>query len=459
LDAEGIVLLNAIRKSKVKVSAIAVNAFNFPKFAAPNGNTAMGTYVVATAAGLVDQISKVKLNGTRAGINLIVGANDVSGEILTLDDTKQVAAWANRTASIDFISIVNPASDDNAPFAKVLAAWTSHEPFKKTTGQGRAVIRTSTNGQCGVANGRCPTGQCCSQFGWCGTSSSHCGTGCQGTYSSSSSCPAPGAPIPNSPNGLCGPSRGRCPTGQCCSQFGFCGTSSAHCDASCQSTYSSSPSCPVNGGTTPAPAPVNPGTGTGSITFAMFSNALRATGCGTPSTSTYNTFIEQSRRNGLTVREAAMALAQMRQETGCLQWIRELACLNDGCPTHYRSAGDPWGVYYFGRGYIQLSWSYNYKAFSQFQFGNTDTLFWSPDRVAAEQALAWGSAFWFLKQNAFSLPAVRAGRFGAVTMVVNGALECYGWNQAAARNRWNFYRAILPAFGSKETPIESGCYN
>ena len=39
---------------------------------------------------------------------------------------------------------------------------------------------TSTNGQCGQSNGaRCGPGNCCSQYGWCGSTQGHCFTGCQ----------------------------------------------------------------------------------------------------------------------------------------------------------------------------------------------------------------------------------------------------------------------------------------
>jgi hypothetical protein len=44
----------------------------------------------------------------------------------------------------------------------------------------------STNGMCGAGNGNTYCGdavdRCCSEFGWCGASTAHCGTGCQSTY-------------------------------------------------------------------------------------------------------------------------------------------------------------------------------------------------------------------------------------------------------------------------------------
>ncbi|OUM65065.1 carbohydrate-binding module family 18 protein [Piromyces sp. E2] len=35
-------------------------------------------------------------------------------------------------------------------------------------------IKISTDGRCGKGLGKCPNGQCCSKYGWCGTSALHC---------------------------------------------------------------------------------------------------------------------------------------------------------------------------------------------------------------------------------------------------------------------------------------------
>lgn len=42
--------------------------------------------------------------------------------------------------------------------------------------------KISTNGQCGKEYGVCPSGKCCSKYGWCGTSSDYCGKGCQSEF-------------------------------------------------------------------------------------------------------------------------------------------------------------------------------------------------------------------------------------------------------------------------------------
>ena len=77
----------------------------------------------------------------------------------------------------------------------------------------------TSGGTCGggnQGNGICPLGgECCSQYGWCGTTAAHCGSG------------------GSSSGGTCGGGNrgnGICPLGgECCSQYGWCGTSAAHC--------------------------------------------------------------------------------------------------------------------------------------------------------------------------------------------------------------------------------------
>jgi len=111
----------------------------------------------------------------------------------------------------------------------------------------------STNGRCGSSYGStlCPSGECCSKYGYCGHSSAHCdiSSGCQTLFGkcNSSSVTTTTKPTtttttkPVSTNGRCGSSYGNttCPSDECCSKYGYCGHSSAHCDVSsgCQSSY------------------------------------------------------------------------------------------------------------------------------------------------------------------------------------------------------------------------------
>jgi len=91
----------------------------------------------------------------------------------------------------------------------------------------------STNGKCGPKNGNtvCPSGKCCSKYGWCGTSDDHCKAGCQSEFGKCT-------PV-ISTNDKCGPKNGNtvCPSGKCCSKYGWCGTSDEYCKAGCQSEF------------------------------------------------------------------------------------------------------------------------------------------------------------------------------------------------------------------------------
>jgi len=135
--------------------------------------------------------------------------------------------------------------------------------------------KISTNGKCGKENGVCPSGKCCSKYGYCGTSSDYCGKGCQSefgqchgsktsttitktsttttkktsstkktstkktstTKTKTTTTVSTKTSLPTSTNGKCGKNYGVCPSGNCCSQYGYCGTSSDYCGKGCQSEF------------------------------------------------------------------------------------------------------------------------------------------------------------------------------------------------------------------------------
>ncbi|ORX44802.1 hypothetical protein BCR32DRAFT_298657 [Anaeromyces robustus] len=100
----------------------------------------------------------------------------------------------------------------------------------------------STNGRCGVdfKNSICPDSLCCSQYSYCGDTEEHCGTGCQSEFGKcgNANTTTPKSDYPISKNGNCGSKHGtRCPEGECCSKFGYCGTSTDYCGSNCQSDF------------------------------------------------------------------------------------------------------------------------------------------------------------------------------------------------------------------------------
>lgn len=134
------------------------------------------------------------------------------------------------------------------------------------------------------------------------------------------------------------------------------------------------------------------------ISFDEFSNALTSNGYSNPTQEQYSAFM-QGLPKGLiaTKEEAAMALTHFLHESLGLTKKIEIQCKDTGCPGQYRVPGcDAPGQDYYGRGYIQLSWCYNYKDASHDLYGD-DTLVNDPDKVAREENVAWDTAFWFWK--------------------------------------------------------------
>jgi len=97
----------------------------------------------------------------------------------------------------------------------------------------------STDGRCGPNNDDkvCPNGQCCSLYGWCGIGDEFCGNGCLKIYGQCFSTSNSKDVI--SHDGRCSDNGRKCPNGQCCSRYGWCGTGSSFCGKGCQSEFGS----------------------------------------------------------------------------------------------------------------------------------------------------------------------------------------------------------------------------
>ena len=111
-------------------------------------------------------------------------------------------------------------------------------------------LPVSPDGICGQGIARCPEGECCSKYGYCGRSNDHCSLerGCQSelgqcliTNTVTTIAPSKTTPskYPTSTNGKCGGRDGVCPSGECCSMYGYCGRSDRHCsiEKGCQSEF------------------------------------------------------------------------------------------------------------------------------------------------------------------------------------------------------------------------------
>ncbi|MEU3598652.1 chitinase [Streptomyces sp. NPDC006798] len=150
--------------------------------------------------------------------------------------------------------------------------------------------------------------------------------------------------------------------------------------------------------------------------------------------------------------EAAAFLANISHETGGLVHIVES---NQANYPHYCDRNQPYGcpagqAAYYGRGPIQLSWNFNYKAAGD---ALGIDLLNNPSLVQNDAAVAWKTALWYW--NTQSGPGTMTGHnamvnqagFGQTIWSINGSLECNGGNPAQVQSRVNNYTRFTQLLG------------
>lgn len=150
--------------------------------------------------------------------------------------------------------------------------------------------------------------------------------------------------------------------------------------------------------------------------------------------------------------EAAAFLANVSHETGGLVYIVEQNTANY---PHYCDAGQPYGcpagqAAYYGRGPIQLSWNFNYKAAGD---ALGIDLLNNPWLVQNDAAVAWKTGLWYW--NTQSGPGTMTGHnamvngagFGQTIRSINGSLECDGKNPAQVQSRVTRYQQFTQILG------------
>lgn len=105
-------------------------------------------------------------------------------------------------------------------------------------GHGSRHNRISRDATCGGKNGyTCEGsgfGDCCSKWGWCGSTAEYCGKHCQEEFGS---CLQGKDDSPSPPAGVsydrCGPHHEglKCADSLCCSEYGWCGKTDEHCQS------------------------------------------------------------------------------------------------------------------------------------------------------------------------------------------------------------------------------------
>lgn len=154
-------------------------------------------------------------------------------------------------------------------------------------------------------------------------------------------------------------------------------------------------------------------------------------------------------------REMAAFLAQIAHESDQLRALREYARERwDQYCDAARAGGCAPQQQYHGRGPIQLSWNYQYRAAGE---AIGIDLWREPERVATDPKIAWQTAVWYwMTQHGpgrmTAHEAMVSGRgFGETTRSINGALECDkpGDTEVARKlaRRIAFYREAAALFG------------
>jgi len=173
----------------------------------------------------------------------------------------------------------------------------------------------------------------------------------------------------------------------------------------------------------------------------------------------------------------ATMFAHFEQETAGLFYLKEINKSN------YCATWSTWvkaaypcapGKQYYGRGSKQLSWNYNYGAFSVAMYGQSSVLLENPDLVS-DTWLNFASAIWFFvtpqppkpsmlhivdgtwKPNNVDISAGLAPGFGASIMAINGAYECGSASNAQSLNRQKHYKRYCKIFGVNNTGEKLDC--
>jgi len=149
--------------------------------------------------------------------------------------------------------------------------------------------------------------------------------------------------------------------------------------------------------------------------------------------------------------EVAAFLGQASHESDYLKAKREYCSLPENgawCLEHYQYGS--WcpgvnpapGKYYYGRGFMQLTWNCNYNAAG---IGLGRDLLANPDQVEWDDNIAWETAIWFWNANGCPAPA-RNLRFGDTTRIIN-SMECNGGNTPAQDSRVSRYQTLRKCLG------------
>ncbi|KAL8483360.1 hypothetical protein ACS0TY_026167 [Phlomoides rotata] len=195
-----------------------------------------------------------------------------------------------------------------------------------------------------------------------------------------------------------------CPSNQCCSQYGYCGSTAPYCGTGCRSgpCWGSSPTA---------------------RSYPQFGTSSNADVAG---------------------REIGAFFAHITHETGHLCYREEInGASRNYCDPNNREWPCVAGKRYHGRGPIQLSWNYNYgPAGRDIGFNGLN----DPNIVARDPVISFKTALWFWMRNCHG-PITSGQGFGATIRAINGNLECNGANPGTVTTRVNYFTSYCSRLG------------
>lgn len=169
------------------------------------------------------------------------------------------------------------------------------------------------------------------------------------------------------------------------------------------------------------------------LTRKLLNDALAACGYSEVSSSLGTIIVNQINDMTNNSNEVAMFLAQVIHESGGFVDREEWD----------KGAGQSY-VPYYGRGFIQLTHDYNYRAASLAIFGD-ERLVDEPNMVFDDLELSMRVSIWFWETIVRPKGGPRNNNFGLTTDAINGALEKPG--SELARRRYKLYIDIARVFG------------
>ncbi|XP_059623387.1 endochitinase-like [Cornus florida] len=276
-----------------------------------------------------------------------------------------------------------------------------------------------------------------------------------------------------------------CPNGLCCSEHGYCGTTSDYCIKGCQSQCRPGGSTPNPPNPTPSPGGSGGGDIGSLISLALFNQMLKYRNdarCPSNGFYRFDAFITAAKSfNGFGTtgdvatrkRELVAFLGQTSHETtggwpsapdGPYAWgycfIRERG--EPDYPCDPSKGPCPPGKKYFGRGPIQLTHNYNYDKAGK---AIRADLINNPDSVATNPVISFKTAIWFWMTPQYNKPSSHnvitgiwkpsdadraAGRvpgYGVITNIINGGKECGKGPNDKVADRIGFYKRYCDILG------------